>query len=193
MLRRFAVSAHALTQHATTLERLHAPVATARRIGFLACGSAPATPLIDALAHTFDAVPGRTVSVTANTDPGEGHNADVVLTDLGAFTSLADAARVAATHHALCLVTTTPRNEADPTLALADVLSDEHGVNCIVACVAPGGEPKAPRPSSRWARLVAKRRPERMIVMTQPLAIATLAGAVLELSARTPVLTGAAA
>lgn len=193
MLRRFVVSAGALAQHAATLERLHAPVATARRIGFIACGSAPATPLIASLAHTFGAVPGRSVSVTASTDRGAGHNADVVLTDLGAFTALSDATRFATAHHALCLVTTTGRSEADPTIALADVLADEHGVNCLVACVSPAEASAAPRESPRWTRLMAKRRPERLFIMAKPFAVATLAGALLDASTRTAVLTGAAA
>lgn len=192
------IGAERFARHTSTLDRLHAPVATSRRIAFLQCGSAPTTDLITHVESALSAVPGRRVVVQPegpNPDlDAAARNADVCLTNLGAFTTLADAVRIPSRHHALCLVAGTARAEADPTIALAETLTDSYGLTTIVALRTP--QPAKwwePGFAGHWATLVSRRLPDRVIIIpasprSSRVQIATLAGALMHAAITTPAV-----
>ena len=199
------LSSSTLTRHSATLDRLHTPVATSRRIAFIQCGSAPTAPVINAIAGALQTVPGRRVATTMRGEapgapqrhalPNDERNADVVLTDLGSFTHLAEVASAGVNHHALCIVASSERTEADPALALAKALAEEAGLRTVVAFGAPARSTRSSRRSGwaahRWARLTAARAPEQVVYLPSSasraqLSIATLAGILLNATTESP-------
>lgn len=186
------MGADRLARHEATLERLHARVATARRIAFIEGGSAGATPILTAVGAALARVPGRRV-VTDDPDSTAARNADIVLAHLGAFTTLADTVALSARYHAVCIVTSTDRAETDPGLALAEALTDRHGLGAVVACdAAQSGN--VPVPAARWTRLAARRVPDRLVLLPartnrRALAATTLAATLLAAAIDTPLAT----
>lgn len=186
------LGADRLARYEATLERLHAPVATARRIAFLEGGSAPAAPILTAVSTALARVPGRRV-VTDEPESTAARNADVVLAHLGEFTTLADTVALASRFHTICIVTSTDRAEADPALALAETLATSHGLGAVVACDAATPE-KVPGAAARWTKIAARRTPERLVLLPasatrRDLATATLAAALLQTAIDAPLST----
>lgn len=176
------MSAERAAQLEHTLDMLHTPVATCRRIAFLAgSDAAPVDEVMGWVRAALTAVPGRRVTLVA-----DDRNADVALTAIktdaprDAVTAITGIMGAVTQHHALCVVAGGQRAEADPALALADLLGAH--IPVVVALVDTGDV------ASHWARVHTAR--SRHAVLVKPrtrlarrassLSRATLAARLLE-------------